>query len=238
MRLQELQAAVSAKDTKAVIAARGGYGTTRILDQLDLAPLEQSPKWIVGSSDLTALLLTLYIRHGIVSIHGPMAFKYAEADPEDTKALIRLLETGDWSPPGDLEPLSKGTAKGPLIGGNLTMLAHLAGTIPQDTTNGAILFMEDVTEQPYRLDRCLTQLKRAHLLDHVAGIVLGTFHNCTPGPDKTTAQAVLEQNLKPLGIPMAKNYPAAHGPRNYPFPHGAEITLEVTADQATIGLDW
>jgi muramoyltetrapeptide carboxypeptidase len=172
----------------------------------------------------------------MLSIHGPMVFRFATSHEEDLSMLIDLLEGKPWTPPFDLSALSKGKAQGPLIGGNLTILAHLAGTISPDFTNGAILFLEDVGEQPYRLDRCLTQLKRARMLENISGVILGEFTDCIPGPDGVTVEEAMIRNLGPLNIPVATGYPAAHGGRNYPFVHGGEVILDVGGEKAVITL--
>ena len=225
VRLQAFQAAIDDAEAKAVVAARGGYGTTRILDQLSFRQLHQAPKWIVGSSDLTAVLIRLYAEYAMPSIHGPMVFRYATAHDDDLRALVDMLEGRPWTPPSDLGALVDGEAEGPLIGGNLTVLAHMAGTLALDFADGAVLFLEDVGERPYRLDRCLTQLKRAGMLKRVCGFVLGEFADCNPGPDGVTVEEVMARNLAPLGVPIVTRYPAAHGRRNYPFLHGGNVAL-------------
>ncbi|MCP4602673.1 MAG: LD-carboxypeptidase [Proteobacteria bacterium] len=233
-RLVELQSAIQDPEIKAVLAARGGFGTTRILDRLELSYLEEEPKWLVGSSDLTALLVQLWVKHGVVAIHGPMVFRFEKANEDDLDLLFDLLEGRPWTPPKELKPLFTGQAHGPIIGGNLTVLAHLVGTVPRDFAQGAILFLEDICEQPYRLDRCLTQLRRSGVLDGISGVVLGEFVNCEPGLDGIRVTQVMEKNLKPLGVPVATGYPAAHGKRNHPFVHGADIWLEVDEKSAAI----
>jgi muramoyltetrapeptide carboxypeptidase len=235
-RRKTFQAAIDHGAVKAIMAARGGYGTTRILDQLDLRGLAKTPKWIVGSSDLTAVLIKLYLECRMFTIHGPMVSRLASSHRDDLAMLIDLLKGHPWTPPPNLGSLSNGKTEGPLIGGNLTILAHLAGTIPANFADGAILFLEDVGEQPYRVDRCLTQLKRAKMLENVTGIVLGEFTNCVPGPDGVTVEEVMVRNLGPLDIPVATGYPAAHGERNYPFVHGGHVTLDADDGKAVISL--
>jgi muramoyltetrapeptide carboxypeptidase len=236
-RQKEFQAAIDNGEAKAIIAARGGYGTTRILDHLNLTGLAKAPKWIVGSSDLTAVLITLFAQHGMLSIHGPMVFRFGTSHKHDLNTLVSILEGSPWAPPSNLGTLCNGVAEGPLIGGNLTILAHMAGTISPDFTHGAILFLEDVGEQPYRLDRCLTQLKRAGMLEKVSGVILGEFAHCNPGPDGVTVEEVMIRNLGPLNIPVATGYPAAHGDRNYPFIHGAKVVLDADDGKAILALD-
>jgi len=234
LRLSGLQRALADPEVKAVIAARGGYGTTRILADLDLDGFARAPKWVVGSSDLTALLVQLHAGPKIPSIHGPMAARFGDADEGDLTLTAALLEGAQWRAPENLEPLFVGQGRGPLVGGILTVLSHLVGTISVAFAEGAILFLEDVGERPYRLDRCLIQLARAGIFDRVAGILLGDFTDCDPGPDGTSANDVLRRSLGGLGVPVAAGYPAAHGGRNHPFVHGAEVSLAVSGSSVTL----
>jgi muramoyltetrapeptide carboxypeptidase len=227
VRLSGLQEALDHVDAAAVISTRGGYGTTRILDSLDLTSLSANPKWIVGSSDLTALLLRLWTDLRMLSIHGPMVARFAATEDNDVDDLFRLLEGGAWSAPDGLEPICYGAATGPLIGGNLTMLAHLCGAVDPVFAGGAILFIEDVGEKPYRIDRCLVQLRRSGILPRLVGVLLGEFTDCEPGDDGVTVKDVLKEHLTPLRIPVAGLYPAAHGGRNAPFIHGGTVVMEV-----------
>ncbi len=233
-RSTALQQALDSSEVRAVIAARGGYGTTRILDRVQWEGLRSSPKWLVGSSDFTAVLMQLWDRFRLLSIHGPMIARYDPSKKGDFESGIDLLAGRKWRPPTDLQPRSPGRSSGPLIGGNLTVLAHLCGTLSPECLAGAILFIEDVGEAPYRLDRCLIQLHRCGWLRQLGGVVLGQWTNCLPGPDSVTAEEAVLCNIQPLGIPVAANYPAAHGARNYPFVHGAEVVLRVDASRAEL----
>jgi muramoyltetrapeptide carboxypeptidase len=120
------------------------------------------------------------------------------------------------------------------VGGNLMLLAHLCGVLDPAWAEGAILFVEDVGEQPYRIDRCLVQLERAGVLGRVAGCLIGEFTGCDPGRYGVTAAEVLHDRLGRLGVPVAAGYPAAHGGRNLPFVHGGEVDLEVVDGSARI----
>lgn len=233
-RAGELQQAIDDSACRAILAARGGYGVTRILDRLRLGGLGDRPRWVVGSSDLTALLLQLWARLGLCAIHGPMVAWFGSSDPVDLRALHDLLEGRPWTPPERLEPVIDGRARGPLLGGNLTILAHLCGALDATCVEGAILFLEDVGEQPYRVDRCLVQLERAGVLGRVAGCLIGEFTGCEPGRYAVTAAEVLLDRLGRLGIPVAAGYPAAHGGRNLPFVHGGEVELDVDEGSATV----
>jgi muramoyltetrapeptide carboxypeptidase len=233
-RLTELQAALDDPETAAVIAVRGGFGTTRILDQLRLDHLRERPKWFVGSSDLTALHLAFWSRLALHTIHGPMVVGLGDKHSGEFTPLVDLLEGRRQTDPLDLESAVPGEAQGPLVGGNLTVLAHLTGTLPPHALAGAILFLEDVGEAPYRLERCLVQLKRSGLLGEVAGVLLGDFTDCTPGEDGVTPRQALTRVLADLTVPVAARYPAAHGAHNRPFVHGARARLRVEKSSATL----
>jgi muramoyltetrapeptide carboxypeptidase len=233
-RAGELQSALDDPDCGAVFAARGGYGVTRIIDRLRLGGLADRPRWIVGSSDLTALLLQLWSELGLCAIHGPMVAWFGSSDPGDLRALYDLLEGRPWTAPAELEPLIDGRARGPLIGGNLTILAHLCGAMDPSCAEGAVLFVEDVGEQPYRIDRCLLQLERAGVLARVTGCLVGQFTACDPDRYRVTAAEVLLDRLGRLGVPVAAGYPAAHGGRNLPFVHGGEVDLDVCEGAASL----
>jgi muramoyltetrapeptide carboxypeptidase len=226
-RRGDLQAAIDDPESRAIWFARGGYGTTRILDGLRLDRFARDPIWVVGCSDATALLVELWTRHRAVSIHGPMVARLADTAAEDVDALFPLLGGGAQPRVTELDPFVSGRACGPLVGGNLFVLAHLLGTLDPRFAAGSILLLEDVGERPYRLDRCLTQLGRAGLLAGVAGVVVGELTACDPGPDGVTAIDAVRACLGSLGVPVATGYPAAHGARNAPFLHGGDVELEV-----------
>ena len=227
-RAAALQEAISAPDVRAVVVARGGYGTMRVIDRIDLAPLDLHPKVVVGSSDLTVLGCAL-ARAGRSSIHGPMVETIGRAtDPAIFDRLVRLLE--DPSPPDDsdlaLEVVRPGRAEGPILGGNLSLLAALAGSATLPSWQGAILFIEDVGERPYRIDRMLTQLLRAGALDGLAGVLVGDLTDCNPRDESPGPLEVVAERLSPLGVPILAGYPAGHGGRFLAFPHGARAEID------------
>ncbi len=232
VRLADFQKALS-DGAKAVIAARGGFGSSRILDRIDWASLAQRPRWIVGCSDLTAVLVHLFGAFRLATIHGPMVARMGAA-AADAERLQDLLQTGCGSDVCPLTPLVPGSAEGPLVGGNLTVMAHLCGTIAPDFAKGCILFIEDVNEAPYRIDRCLVQLARAGVLRHVAGVVFGEFTDCPPGLDSVAVDEVLADHFTDAPFPVASGYPAAHGLRNRPFIHGGMARLQVDSNAAAL----
>jgi len=161
-----------------------------------------------------------------VTIHGPMVARFSHSRPEDLSCLRALLSGEDWRAPSEmLTTIVSGEAEGFLIGGNLCVLSHLAGALPARTFQDAILVLEEIAEAPYRVDRMLTQIRRAGFLDHIRGVVLGDFTRCDPGADGTSCAEVLHRHLCASGVPVISGYPAAHGGRNWPFLHGARVHL-------------
>lgn len=229
-RAADLRAAVDG-DCAAIWALRGGYGTLRTLEHVDLAPLRDRPRPFIGFSDNTIIHFALGAL-GLVSFHGPHAgFTHFPATTEKVFRTV-LMEPGAPGvlplPQGcDPVSLSGGSAEGRLVGGNLAMVAAACGTRYQPDTRGAILFLEDVAEPPYRLDRMLMQLRLAGLLDEVAGVALGDF---SPAPDATDddppATDVLAELLAPLGVPVVAGLPFGHGHENWTIPVGVRARLD------------
>jgi muramoyltetrapeptide carboxypeptidase len=229
-RLHELRAAFADPEARAIVMARGGYGLGRILPFLDLAWLRERPLPVVGFSDGTALL-AYAARAGVVSVHGPVVTQLAALPPEDHAGLFRLLEEPN---PGvllsDLEALVPGRVRGRLLGGNLEVFSRLVGTPFLPDVEGAILFIEDLGERPYRVDRLLTHLDLAGLFSAVEGVVVGDFSGCLE-PEATrasspTAAEVLEDRLGRLAIPVVRGALVGHGSRNVALPYGALVELD------------
>jgi muramoyltetrapeptide carboxypeptidase len=231
-RAAELNRYLRDPQVKAIVCARGGYGLLRILPLLDSDALRSRPLPIVGFSDVTALLAWAHVTAGVRSIHGPVVTQLGELPASDPQALVRLLEepapTGPWY--RELKAVVPGRARGPLLGGNLEVLSRLVGTRYLPRLQGAILVLEEVGERPYRIDRTLTQLLLAGVLDGVAGVIVGRLEKCDE-PDGTapTALEVVRERLAPLGVPFCVGAPVGHGERNKPFPFGAPALLDATA---------
>ena len=232
-RLEEWREAVADEEARAIFCARGGYGTMRLLAALDPAPLLASPKLLVGFSDITALHAALN-RAGLATVHGPVVTQLGRAPADAVDHLEALLSgeaplPGAWAPPAPGAGLSgaavirPGRASGPLLGGSLTLLAHLCGTPFLPQLHGAILVLEDVGEAPYRLDRYLTQLSLAGALDGLAGVAVGQLHQCDQG-DGSAAAAVRAAVLA-LGVPAIEGLPVGHEDRNLALPLGPRATL-------------
>lgn len=232
-RAEEWREAVADPEARAIFCARGGYGAMRILPAVDPAPLLERPRALVGFSDITALHAALN-RAGLATVHGPVVTQLGRAPDDAVRHLEVLLfedppRTGAWDAPAAgaglvaTRTVSPGRASGPLLGGTLTLLAHLAGTPYAPRLDGAILLLEDVGEKPYRIDRCLTQLRLAGTLDGVAGLALGRFTDCDDGG--LLAQDVLREAALSLGVPAVEGLPVGHEDANFAVPLGARATL-------------
>lgn len=227
-RLADFSAALAADDVRAIVPARGGYGATRLLPELDVASVRDAAKWLVGMSDITALH-ALWARAGLCSIHGPMVCSLPDASPQLQRAWFSLLEGGAPTPLDNLTCLHAGQAEGRLIGGNLTVLCALVGTPYLPPLDDVVLVLEDIAERPYRLDRMLTTMLHAGVLSGVRAVVLGQFTDCTAGPDGVSALDVLRERLGKLDIPVVGNAPVGHVPENWPLLFGATATVDAGA---------
>jgi len=234
-RLGDLQRALDDPAVRAVFCVRGGYGCTRLLPGIDWSGFRKAPKPIVGYSDVTALLAAAQ-REGVVGFHGPMvATSAGHAMGEAAAAQQRaLLFDGERPVPlpaaeGDVaHVLVKGRAEGPLVGGNLSLVAALAGTPWAVRGRGAVLFLEDTDEPPYSVDRMLTQLRQSGALDGVAGVALGDFGFGKGGADavRRAMTPVFLDRLGDLGVPVAYGFPFGHRARSWTLPVGVRARLD------------
>jgi muramoyltetrapeptide carboxypeptidase len=233
-RLADLQAAISDPAVRGIFCARGGYGVTRILDQIDFGPLACDPKPIVGYSDVTALLAGAWNSAGLVGFHGPMVLSDGfDAATEELQRTLLFEPASRRTLPPDASGtpphvMNAGVAEGPLVGGNLSILAALQGTPHAPRSAGAIVFIEDTDEAPYRIDRMLTQLVQARFFDGVAGVVAGDFANASApaGTDATDLDWVLHDRLGRLKVPVAHGFPFGHRSRSWTLPVGVRARLE------------
>ena len=179
-RAKALEEMLLDPETKALLAVRGGYGTLRILPLLNLELFLTHRKILIGFSDISVLCTAVLRQTGLLTFHGPMLTTLAACDRASIEAFFQTLTTRNPASikTGKLEILIRGAARGPLLGGNLASIVHLLSTRYDLPWQQAILFFEDVNEQPYRIDRLFTQLKEAGKLDDIAGIILGSFTNC------------------------------------------------------------
>ncbi len=230
-RVAEWDEAVRDPEARAIIAARGGFGTMRILDRLDLAPLLRAPKVVVGFSDLTAVH-GLLAQQGLVSVHGPVVTQLGRLTRSAVTAFFRLLESPAPPPPMTrLARVASGRGEGPLVGGNLTLLAHLAGTRYFPSLRGAVLLVEDVRETPYRLDRSFQTLRLAGTLERLAGVVIGHLTECDD--QRVKGRIVLAECFASLGVPVLAGVPVGHEAKNHAVPLGARVRVDAEARALT-----
>jgi muramoyltetrapeptide carboxypeptidase len=226
-RAADLVRAWCAPDVDAVMCARGGFGAQRVVDLLDWdAMAAAGPKVLVGYSDVTALHQAFAGRLGLSSVHGPVVAGLAERDDTSREHLRRMLfepERALALTPEPCEVLVPGDAEGILVGGNLSMLASGVGTRDAGSASGAIVVLEDVGEEAYRLDRLLTQLRRAGWFDGVRGVVVGQL---TDSGAEQKVRALLLDRLGPLGVPVLTGAPYGHGRTNLAFPLGVPARLD------------
>jgi len=229
-RLNALHEVFTDPHVKAAWCVRGGYGAIRLLDQIDYDLIRRHPKPLIGLSDITALLVALYQRTGMVTFHGRMAGQTAQVlCPESERLLWSALQGQFYSPSGlpgyAPEIMVAGRASGKLLGGNLAMLSSLMGSRDQVRLNGAILFIEETNEPLYRLDRMLMQLSRAGR-EGLRGVIVGDITSPADVKDsKWSAASILHSHFAHLGIPVVTHYPAGHIPHQTVLPIGAEVEL-------------
>ncbi len=232
-RAGELNGYLRDPDVRAIIPARGGYGVMRILDQLDADALRRDPKVVMGFSDMTALASWCLGEAHVRPVHGPMVNQLGRLPPQDLDWLWHTLE--DPTPPGMMpEMLSHiggrggGTVEGRLVGGNLELMTRLIGTPWAFDLGATVVFMEDVGERPYRIDRMLTQLKLAGALDGVRAAAIGDFIRCDEA-DTLPPHAfdVIDDRLTAYDIPGVAGVPSGHGDRNRAFSQGAKCAVDL-----------
>jgi len=224
LRLTRLIEALSDERWGAVWAVRGGYGITRLVDRIPFADLPPRP--FIGFSDLTALFVSLHRRTGSPVIHGPMLHSLPGTGPSSREHLFDLL-AGRRVRPLRGEAWAEGDTQGWLCGGNLCMLAATCGTPHQLDARRAILVLEEVGEQPYRIDRMLQQLGSAGVFDGVRGFAIGDLSSCpVPPRESWTIRDVVMDHLGPLGVPVAGGLPIGHGAANHAFPWGVDARLQ------------
>ncbi|MDA0378757.1 MAG: LD-carboxypeptidase [Bacteroidetes bacterium] len=241
-RLRQLNEALAAEGPSTVFCVRGGYGMLRILDLVDFDAVRSRPKLVVGYSDITALQLALFKHTGLVSVSGPMvAAEWKDPSGPNPSHFLDLVspafEPGPLDPAHPQQTLVAGRAEGLLLGGNLSLLTRLIGTRHLPDLRGAILFLEDIGESPYRVDGMLAQLQLAGILDGLAGIVMGGFTGgeVEPGKSSLTLTEVFEDYVSDLGIPVATGLRYGHFSDKAAVPIGVMARLEAdTSGQAEL----
>jgi len=226
-RARELACALLDPEVKAVVAARGGYGAVRLVEGAPWGELARNPKWLVGFSDVTALHVMAW-RSGVASIHGPNVTGLGrEVTPTTRARWIAALErpraAHTWQ---ELRVLHGGSARGPIVGGNLALVHAMAAAGQLLVPPGAVLALEDVTEAPYRVDRMLTSLRLGGHLTQASAILFGGFDQCTPGRDGRTVDDVLADTTRGLRVPVLAGAPFGHGVVNEAFVLGSPVRID------------
>lgn len=247
-RAGDINHAFADPQIKAVVCARGGSGAARILPLLDYASIRRNPKILLGYSDITALHNAIHARTGLVTFHGPNGSgSWNSFNAEQFRRLFfqrELMEYRNISDAGDelvqrnnrIQTITSGRARGELVGGNLTVLTAIAGSPYLPDFRGKILFLEDVSEAPYRVDRMFSTLKLMGVLDQVAGIIFGECTDCKPadGFGSLTISEILDDYIKPLGIPAYSGAMIGHIRKQFIVPVGGKV--EMDADSGSFRL--
>ena len=233
-RIQDLQEAINDAQVKAIFSSRGGYGLARIIDKIDFSALKSAAKWIVGFSDITALHNALS-REGVASIHGIMA-KHITLKAEGLDNLMTMLFGGNIAYEVPAHEFNKvGEAEGELIGGNLSVLYGLRGTPFDLDYKGKILFIEDLGERLYHIDRMMQNLRLGGVFAQISGLVVGQFTDIDDDDSFSGGvYGVIRDAVKDYDIPVCFNFPAGHVDNNQPLKMGANYKLEVLKDKAIL----
>jgi muramoyltetrapeptide carboxypeptidase len=238
-RASDLQKMLDDKTVNAILCGRGGYGVSRIIDKLDFKTFKKNPKWVIGFSDITVLHAALNQQIKIASIHSSMAGAFNEGGSENefVQSIRKLIkgQLANYScKPNSYNHYGKTT--GELIGGNLSLIVHMIGTKTAYQTKNKILFIEDVGEYIYHIDRMFLQLKRAGFLDGLAGLVIGGFSDMkdTTVEFGMTVYETLHEHLKDYKYPICFDFPVSHDTANYALKVGAKHELNVTKNKTVL----
>ena len=229
-RIADLQEALDDPNVKAILCSRGGYGIAQIVDKIDFTTFAKSPKWLIGFSDIT-ILHNVITDLGIASIHGIMA-KHLTELPADSEQVIRLKDClfGNF-PTYSIPPHQQnrtGQASGKLIGGNLSVLMALRGSQFDLPYQNNILFIEDIAEKPYHIDRMMQNLRFSGVLAQLSGLIVGQFSDCDEDPlMKQTVSEIILSAVSDYDFPVCFNFPAGHVDYNLPLILGANVSLNV-----------
>ncbi len=244
-RLEDLQNMFKNKKIKAIICVRGGYGSPRILDKIDYKIIAHNPKIFVGYSDITALQMAFLAKTGLITFAGPMlAVDFSDKVNTFTEEMFWALLTsnkkfGKISPPGDekMFHLNSGSVKGRVVGGNLSLISSLVGTGYLPDIKDKILFIEEVGELPYRIDRMLNQLRLAKVLTKASGAILGAFTECNetdPSKKTLTLGEVISEYFGKLDIPVVYNFKHGHLKENITIPYGVMFKINASKNLVEI----
>jgi muramoyltetrapeptide carboxypeptidase len=237
-RLSDMQQAIDNPEVRAVLCSRGGYGMSRILDRLDFTALKRHPKWFIGYSDITSLHLWLNNVCGVVSLHAEMPLNYSNpgCSPLSYESMVKALR-------GEPEPVSWNaasegsfTVQGPVTGGNISLIYSMNGTPAQPDTEGAILFIEEIGEQFYHVDRMLTSMRMTGMLNNLSALLVGGMEKITEGEHvfNQTVEEVVMNVAGAYGYPVLFNFPAGHISENRPLYMGRRAILNQKGNVLTL----
>jgi len=236
-RLNDLQKALDNPEIKAIFPIRGGYGTSRLLDEIDFSLFLQNPKWIVGFSDITALLMHIDTL-GVAGIHGPMPNNFCQKGGEfSLQALNEVLFNGHAKYTCNPHPSNiLGEVQGELIGGNLSLLTHLMGSKSFRKPDRKILVIEEIGERLYHVDRMLVQLKRSGYFEGLVGMIIGGFTDCNEAPLTIgkSAQELILEHTEDYHFPIAFDFPLGHVPANHPVIFGVKSNLLISSEKVQL----
>jgi muramoyltetrapeptide carboxypeptidase len=238
-RLNDFQQMLDDHEVKAILCARGGYGIGRIIEQINFKKFKQNPKWIIGFSDVTILHSHIYSNYKIATLHAPMASAFNDERYKSAfvQSLKNALEGKKIKYQCAVHEFNtKGEAVGDLVGGNLSLLAHLVGSSSDIKTKGKILFLEDVGEYLYNIDRMFYQLKRSGKLDKLAGLIIGGFTEMkdTKRPFGKSVYEIIADIMKEYNYPVCFNFPLSHDKENYSLKVGSGYKLKVGKTKVTL----
>ena len=238
-RLAEFQQMLDDKNIKAILCGRGGYGTGRIIEQINFKKFRKDPKWIIGFSDITILHTHIYSNYSIATLHAPMAAAFNDGGykNEYVQSLQKALTGKRTKYNCQTNALNiKGKASGQLVGGNLSLLAHATGTSSDIQTKGKILFMEETGEYLYSADRMLYQLNRSGKLNKLAGLIIGGFTDMkdTTRPFGKTIHEIIFDVVKAYDYPVCMGFPVSHDKENYALKVGAVYHLNVAPKKVVL----
>ena len=245
-RTKDFQDMIDDPGVKAILCARGGYGVVRIIDQIDFSIFKKHPKWVIGFSDITVFHNHLHSQFGAATIHSKMCNSFpddwSKAEPIQVETILSLKKVlsgeimGYECPPDNRN--REGMAEGQLVGGNLTMIATLAATASDISTEGKILFVEDVGEPLYNIDRLFCHLKRTGKLSHLKALIIGGFTSIKPDtPEETFGRTVHEivwEKIKEYNYPVCFGFPVGHQKNNYALKCGVKHRLTVQSDKVVL----
>lgn len=238
-RLNDFQQMLDNDEVKAILCARGGYGMGRIIDKISFKKFKTNPKWVIGYSDITVLHSHLYSNYHISSLHAPMAGAFNDAGYINrfVKSLKNVLKGNKIKYNCDAHELNKkGEAVGELVGGNLALLVNMIGTESDLKTRGRILFIEDVGEYLYNIDRMMYQLKRSGKLSKLGGLIIGGFTDMkdTEQPFGKTAYEIIKELISEYSYPVCFGFPVSHEKENYALKIGVGYKLKVGKSKVTL----